>query len=362
METIKPSRLSSLESSQSLSQPLSLEAASQRTDGSLQVLSQPLNSHAEGEQERAILDGFSGQPDLHIVPFTARIHSRTLLLHRCSPLFHFSLEQVQTTSYATRMKEYISVQMADGLVDVTNTTSDQPEDIGRWTDVKVTFSAVGQEADDLRTTGAFEVSISYKSNGTKQEALAVFIPAIKEANTDDTNDQAKDITYYPLLFTKAPIRLTTLITTFFETEFDCRIMRLRLSSQQLVGLLDIWQQLILAEDAVQDITKPLQITFGFPERIRDLKTVTLTLQPEDVRHMFQSIRDQANPHITLQNVIRSHVLHHLRIDVLHLHLVRIGMDIGLISAEGKAKFSPHRTQQQEYLLRWLAMAAGSLSW
>lgn len=111
----------------------------------------------------------------------------------------------------------------------------------------------------------------------------------------------------PLIFTKGPLRLTNLVNLWFESNFDCKIFQFRLLPVELSLMAAQFSSAIsgrnsknllhplfkrsffflgyLSDADDELLGKPFEFVYGFPDTVKDLTQLTLTI-PADTMKML----------------------------------------------------------------------------
>ncbi|KAI0188610.1 kinetochore complex Sim4 subunit Fta1-domain-containing protein [Xylaria flabelliformis] len=122
-------------------------------------------------------------------------------------------------------------------------------------------------------------------------------------NPKDEKDTSKAFTHYPLLLTRMPAALKSVVVDFLSSTFDCRISALRLGTRSLIRSWEKW----IGGAREKTLSKDVALTLGFhlePSKTGDndeeqshaplvslgLKTIDVVVPADEVRRFLRAGR------------------------------------------------------------------------
>ncbi|KAI0855772.1 kinetochore complex Sim4 subunit Fta1-domain-containing protein [Xylaria cubensis] len=123
------------------------------------------------------------------------------------------------------------------------------------------------------------------------------------ANPKDEKDTSKAFTHYPLLLTRMPATLKSVVVDFLSSTFDCRISALRLGTRSLIRSWEKW----IGGAREKTLSKDVALTLGFhlepssktgdddeqphtPPVALGLKTIDVVVPADEVRRFLRAGR------------------------------------------------------------------------
>ncbi|MCJ1474488.1 hypothetical protein MMC13_003146 [Lambiella insularis] len=280
----------------------------------------------------------------------------TLTLHRLSPLHHSAsaapLVEENAAVHSRRLSEALRGDTLRGVKvliheDPTSTTLKSCQ----WRSLRAEAVLGSQEPDTLGLEG-LEIELDYG----KHRYIAL---ALRYANTIEV--QRPGETYLPLLLTRMPSGIRSVLLDYLTTTFDTRIEPLRLSSHFMENVLESSLAKSTAPDStrLEKDVKGIQLVLGFRIPIApELKSLVIDIRKEDVirflrkgEHILrQRTSDRANlsrglearddkPEGPFMAGVSRHIESQTALDMKHMsiEISRISCGVFALSADGKIK-------------------------
>ncbi|KAI8606196.1 kinetochore complex Sim4 subunit Fta1-domain-containing protein [Dissophora ornata] len=155
-----------------------------------------------------------------------------------------------------------------------------------------------------------------------------------------SNRSSSASAYFDLVLLKAPAVIGQLVMQWLERTFDCRICRLLLQSYELRTIVDSSLEVMYgnSQGHADRRARPIELHYSFPESIDTLKSISISLAPDDARQLLVSRKEDSIAGFL--DGVEAHCSDNMKIDFGHLSLVRAGCASWYIASEGKVKIFP----------------------
>ncbi|KAK7114847.1 centromere protein L-like [Littorina saxatilis] len=266
-----------------------------------------------------------------------------------SPLYKFSTQPQALKQYGRSLATFL-VQEADKEIAVDNGCTKQCV-FSVYEGLRV--NAADPEAIQILVTTK-ATNGNKKTNGGQVLLTAVLCGIDLESNP--CTGLKKHFTYYPILLVKSRVTLSALLKSWLQRHFDCRISPLMPTSMDLAWMVAMWSG-TLAERK----NKPVELLYSVPEECEGLSRITYTINAEDCKTLWDSIRSKGSDDFTGEEVgafvksLEEHFYECFKVKLWKMELRRVGTPLAYIG-DGKVKiFSPENAWQVLRLLSELAL-------
>ncbi|XP_076470491.1 centromere protein L-like [Babylonia areolata] len=266
-----------------------------------------------------------------------------------SPLYRFSTHPQSLKQYGRSLATYV-VQEGDREIAVDNANSKQCA-FSVYEGLRV--AAGDPEAIQILVTS--KPDKGNNSNGGRVLLTAVLCGVDLESNP--CVGMKKHFTYYPLLLVKANVALTTILKSWLEMHFDCRLSPLILTSMDLAWTVAMWSGTVSEERK----NKSVELLYAAPEECEGLSRITYTIDAMDCKALWDSIRSADSEEFTGEEVgafvksLEEHFYECFRVKLWKMELVRVGTAVAYLG-EGRLKiFSADAAWQVLRLMSELAL-------
>ncbi|KAF9287152.1 hypothetical protein BGZ68_002197 [Mortierella alpina] len=183
------------------------------------------------------------------------------------------------------------------------------------------------------------ITITLRPKGKAKDQL-YFCTAIMDQPRDHSGQGNIGFTHFKMILLKTPVMLGQLIIQWLERRFDCRICRLSLQTYELRKVVNSSLEAAYnhAQGREDKRPRPIELHYAFPQAIADLRSISVSVSPEDARQLLVSRVEGATA--GLLEGMETHCSESMGIDFERLRLTRAGCSSWFIATEGKVKIFP----------------------
>ncbi|KAI7823623.1 kinetochore complex Sim4 subunit Fta1-domain-containing protein [Gamsiella multidivaricata] len=308
----------------------------------------------------------AGTEEPSTVP-SSSLFNKTWNFHKTTPFYDFN--PLQHRTYAEELLTYIAAnarnltssalaeQTQDGSLTFVNgnrlfpgqidnagrnitETLDDPGDIKK---VEIQQLILDHEKDGEERTrsalGSIMITINVRPKGKSHEQTyhcAVLLDQQPGHNQSSNSAFAN----FNLVLIKSPVVIGQLVIQWLERRFDCRICRLLLQPYELRKIVDTSLDAMYNHVQGRDDrrTRAIELHYVFPESVDSLKSISISLLPEEARQLLVSREEGSNAGFL--DGVEAHCSDSMQIDFGRLTLTRAGCSAWYLASEGKAKIFP----------------------
>ncbi|KAK3842194.1 MAG: kinetochore complex Sim4 subunit Fta1-domain-containing protein [Linnemannia gamsii] len=295
------------------------------------------------------------------------LYNKTWNIHKTTPFYNF--DKRQWTQYESELLTYIAANAKtlsssalaapnqSGVATIVNRTGpfpgqidssgnnlvetmDHPGDIKRVEFQHLNMNDVVQDLDEERLEGIADtdsivITITVRPKGKirDQPYYCVIVPDQRQPKASLT----QAFTHFGVVLFKAPVMVAQLLSQWLERRFDCRICQLVFQTFELRKIVESSLEISYNHTQGRDHAKerPVELHYSLPQAAIGLKTISISLAPDDVRQLFVSREDDSRSGIL--DGIEAHCSDSMKIDFNRLILSRAGCSSWFIASEGKVK-------------------------
>ncbi|KAF9937337.1 hypothetical protein BGZ67_001380 [Mortierella alpina] len=183
------------------------------------------------------------------------------------------------------------------------------------------------------------ITITLRPKGKAKDQL-YFCTALMDKVHDNRAQASVGFTHFSMVFLKTPAMLGQLVIQWLERKFDCRICRLSLQTYELRKVVNSSLEATYnhAQGREDKRPRPIELHYAFPQTIADLRSVSVSVSPEDARQLLVSRVEGATA--GLLEGVEAHCSESMKVDFERLRLTRAGCSSWFIATEGKVKIFP----------------------
>ncbi|KAG0251419.1 hypothetical protein BG011_007616 [Mortierella polycephala] len=260
------------------------------------------------------------------VPISS-IFNKTWNLHRTTPFYNF--HKGNCPAYETELLTYIAANAkslsSTALITQTQTgmstfvnenrpfpnqinssgdslieTLDHPGDIKR---IEFQFLSLNDtiliEGDDQiegeksqgrssdKMQDSLMITITIRPKGKSKDQLYYCVVLLDQLQ-DQRHLYNNAFTHFNLILLKAPVAIGQLVTQWLERKFDCRICRLPIQTFELRRIVNYSLEIMYnhPEGHRLKMERPVELLYTFPSTNNDLKSVSLSIPPDEARQLL----------------------------------------------------------------------------
>eukprot|EP00743_Colponemidia_sp_Colp-15_P010232 GILK01011247.1.p1 GENE.GILK01011247.1~~GILK01011247.1.p1 ORF type:complete len:319 (+),score=43.40 GILK01011247.1:112-957(+) len=257
-------------------------------------------------------------------------------------MYKFSANQVSLAEYSKDLTLFLrqKVQPVSALEsDIFLRESEGGDlEVGK---VSVSFSIHhSEEVEGVNacTCICMELNVEQASEGKPSAQLLCVLVSASSVST-------KDFAHYPLVLIRGKAALAANFRDWLQMRFDCHVSRVRLSPFEVSHLTAQWLQHHHTQGAV--CVHPLELTYGLPSSVPDLRQIVITVTAGDLDTILDrigttSMKDSQQTGSLIDGsplfeLVQQHVLANTHLVLSGMNLTRAACDVAMLAAEGKVK-------------------------
>ncbi|KAF9573929.1 hypothetical protein EC968_007757 [Mortierella alpina] len=273
------------------------------------------------------------------------IYERELIAHLAAHAKNLSTSALpgQTdTTFATIVRDRVFPSQIDSAGNNFVEAADIPGDIKsiEFQLLDLEDEAEGEhginDKHDAGVTGhSIMITITLRPKG-KAKDQQYFCTALMD-HVDVRSQATIGFSHFSMVLLKAPVMLGQLVIQWLERKFDCRICRLSLQTYELRKIVNSSLEAAYnyAQGREDKRPRPIELHYAFPQTIVNLKSISVSISPEDARQLLVSRVEGAT--VGLLEGVETQCSESMRIDFERLRLTRAGCSSWFIATEGKVK-------------------------
>ncbi|GJJ70100.1 hypothetical protein EMPS_02449 [Entomortierella parvispora] len=181
------------------------------------------------------------------------------------------------------------------------------------------------------------ITLTIRPKGKVKDQVYYCALMLDRTHDKDRPAARSEFTHFNLVFLKTSAVIGQLVLQWLERKFDCRICRLLFQTFELRKIVDSSLEVMYkhAEGRAEKKGRSIELTYALPPAATGLKTITVSLQPDEARQLLMSRLEQSRAGIL--EGLEEHLSRSMRIDFGRMELTRAGCTAWYIAGEGKAK-------------------------
>jgi len=253
----------------------------------------------------------------------------TWQMYRVTPLYAFSYRKKHLRQYERELGAYFDAESNKG-VGVEHRVEERVDNA-----TITVIKGLKQEHD----RHAIQIQLKAKPARADSDEKKVVLTAVL-CSVNLLSEQASRVhdqfVALPLLLTKGPVAHCRLLTSWLQSQFDCRINQLKLSAHSLVWVVALWAGIVTKKVSVE-------LLYKVPAVVPGVRTITLNIDPQDCQRLWNKIHKddsdefQAEEVLQFMKALEKHFHRHFRIHLRCLQLSRIGTGVAMLASSGKLK-------------------------
>lgn len=266
---------------------------------------------------------------------------KTWRVNQCSPLYDFDYKKSSLQKYQKLLSAHLESDAAKGMAfevdqDLRNSTFRAEFEILK------DFSFYDTDYKGLKVKVFSRKKQNSVNNTNGMDSRIPVFDAVFCCFGNEFEDQREldCFTSLPVCLVKGPLSLAKCLLSWFERQFDCRIIPMHFSALDLSWYASLWAG-IVPKGSKSD----LELCYSVPSSVNGLSRVIYSINALDAQKLWSCYHTNNSAIFTddecsgFMKALESHFYRHFRVNLGALTLMRIGNPLVFIGCEGRIKIS-----------------------
>ncbi|KAK3610311.1 hypothetical protein CHS0354_029777 [Potamilus streckersoni] len=144
--------------------------------------------------------------------------------------------------------------------------------------------------------------------------------------------------YFPIMLASGPVAIMNSINNWLESQFDCRVTKLKFSSNDLLWMASLWSAYTPVPKS-----RPLELVYAVPQECEGLSKITYRMAAADAKRLLDIVHPDDSDELTEEEVqayfdaLESHLCYMFHAKLGTMYLRTVGNSIAYVSTDGKIK-------------------------
>ncbi|KAL3859577.1 hypothetical protein ACJMK2_009793 [Sinanodonta woodiana] len=144
--------------------------------------------------------------------------------------------------------------------------------------------------------------------------------------------------YFPIMLARGPVAIMDTVNEWLESQFDCRVTRLKFSSNDLLWMTSLWSAYTPVPKS-----RPLELVYAVPQECKGLSKITYTMAAVDAKRLLDAVHPVDSDELTEEEVqaffdaLEGHFCYIFHVKLGTMCLRTVGNSIAYVSTDGKIK-------------------------
>lgn len=266
---------------------------------------------------------------------------KTWRVNQCSPLYDFDYKKSSLQKYQKLLSAHLESDAAKGIAfevdqDLRNSTFRAEFDILK----DFSFYDTDYTGFKVKVFSRKKQNTVKNVNGTDSQIPVLDVVFCYFGNEFEDKRDVDCFTSLPVCLVKGTMSLAKCVLTWFEAQFDCRIIPMHFSPMDLSWYASLWAGIVPKESK-----SDLELCYSVPSSVKGLNRVIYSINAEDAQKLWSCYHTSNSAIFTdaeslcFMKALESHFYHHFRVNLGALTLTRIGNPLVFVGCEGRIKIS-----------------------